>query len=72
MSLADDVVAGFTAFRSEVEDPDGDNPMHRIYPACIDAKPSTKDASKALAGKRKRGDKEGRGAGSSTSAKPGE
>ena len=55
----------------EVEDPDGDNSMHRICPACIDAKPSTKDASTAPAGKCERGDKESRGGGSSKSAKPG-
>ena len=55
----------------EMEDPDGPNPMHLICPACIGAKPSTKDALTAPAGKHKRGDKKGRGAGSSKCAKPG-
>ena len=67
MPVAEGVVAGFTAFVARWRP----NRMHRICPACIDAKPSTKDASTAPAGKRKRGDKKGRGAGSSKCARSG-
>ena len=55
----------------EMEDPDGDNIMDRICHACIDAKPTTGDGSTVPADKHKRADKEGRGAGSSMSTKPG-
>ena len=33
----------------EVEDPDGNNPMHHICPACADVKSSTKDTTTASA-----------------------
>ena len=55
----------------EVEDPDSDNPMHRICHACAAAKTSTKGAVTAPAGKRKSTDKEGRGTGPWKSAKSG-
>ena len=44
MRVAEGVVAGFTAFLTR-RPRDGDNPIYRICPACIDAKPSTKDVS---------------------------
>ena len=55
----------------EVEEPDGDNQMHRICHACAVAKPSTKDAVIAPAGKRKSTDKESRGMEPWKSAKSG-
>ena len=56
----------------EAEDPDGDNPMHRICHACAIAESSTKDAVTAPAGKRKSTGKEGRGAGPWKTTKSGE
>ena len=54
-----------------MEEPDGDNPIHRICHACAVAKSSTKDAVTAPAGKRKSTDKEGRGTEPWKSAKSG-
>lgn len=54
----------------DVEDSDGANSMHRICPACVDAKLFSKDTTTAC-GKRWTTDKEGRGARSSKSARSG-